>query len=113
MGRAAIRGALAGAVALRGGRPRPHRDPHPPVPDPRRRHDPMGGTGAAPPGHRLHRQVVGARERLAAHARRAAAVPEAAEAILARTSVLRFVDVFTRYHVQKEPADPRPICSLM
>ena len=31
----------------------------------------------------------------------------------ARTSVLRFVDVFTRYHVQKEPADPRPICPLM
>jgi hypothetical protein len=30
-----------------------------------------------------------------------------------RTSVLRFVDVFTRYHVQKEPANPRPICPLM
>jgi choline dehydrogenase-like flavoprotein len=36
-----------------------------------------------------------------------------AETNLARTSVLRFVDVFTRYHVQKELANPGPICRLM
>ena len=31
----------------------------------------------------------------------------------ARTSVLRFADAFTGYHVQKEPAHPRPIWLLM
>jgi choline dehydrogenase-like flavoprotein len=45
-------------------------------PDPRRRHDPLGGTSAALQD-RLHREVVGARKRLAAHTRQAAAVPEA------------------------------------